>query len=288
MSNENIKIAIQKQGRLFSSSIELLENIGLELANGNKDKLVTPCRNFPLSIVYLRDDDIPKYVQEGVADLGIVGKNIVEEKKAQVKILEELRFGYCRLCLAIDQNSTVKDLKDLQGKKIATSYPNLLTDYLKKKNIKANIIELKGSVELAPGLKIADAICDLVSSGNTLRNNNLRVFSTILKSEAVLIANKKALIKKNEIIDKLLMRIKAVLKAQQIKYVLMNAPEEAVEDIIRVVPGMKSPTIVPLNEKGFVAIHSVVPEAIFWQVIEKLKKAGARDILILSIEKIIS
>ncbi len=290
MSIKNIKIAIQKQGRLFPSSIELLRKIGLEFENGNQDKLLTLCRNFPLAVIHLRDDDIPEYVQEGVADLGIVGKNMVLEKKARVAKLEELRFGYCRFCLALPQGSKIKTLRDLKNKKIATSYPSLLADYLRKEKIKANIIELKGSVELAPRLKIAEAIGDLVSSGNTLKNNNLKILATILKSEAILIANQKALTSgtKQEIIEKFLMRIRAVLKSEQIKYLLMNAPAESVQKIINIVPGLKSPTVVPLAEKGFVAIHSVVPEATFWEEIEKLKKAGARDILILPIEKIIN
>lgn len=283
-----MKMALQKKGRLAEKSLELLENIGLEI-DSSKDQLFARCRNFPLDVLFLRDDDIPEYVQDGVCDLGIVGENIVIEKKAKVKELSRLGFGNCRLAVAVPQESPIDSIKQLQDKRIATSYPSALSQFLRKKKIKAELIQIRGSVEIAPSLDLADAIADLVSSGNTMRRNGLRELEEIFSSEAVLIQRKNGLTReKKSLITRLLLRIRGVLEARQSKYIMMNAPESALEDIKKIIPALSSPTILPLAEPGMIAIHTVIQEEVFWDVMEQLKKAGASGILVLPIEKLIS
>ena len=287
LNGNNLKIALQKNGRLSEKSAELLEAIGLEF-EPSKDQLFAGCRNFPLDILFLRDDDIPEYVQDGVCDLGIVGLNIIGEKNASVQTIERLGFGNCRLSIAVPEKSMVDSFKQLEGKRIASSYPNTLSTYLKEKGITAEVIKISGSVEIAPSLDLADAIADLVSSGNTIRRNGLREIETIMSSQAVLIEGRDKLTQeKRELIDRLVLRIRATLKAKQSKYVLMNAPESALESIKKIVPALSSPTIVQLATPGMIAIHTVIDEEVFWDVMEKLKAAGASGILVLPIEKMI-
>jgi len=281
-----LKIAIQKKGRLSESSHKLLEECGIKFSNGT-DVLRTNAVNFPVEILFLRDDDIPQYVEQQVADIGILGENMVLEKNKNVLILEQLGFAHCRLSLAIPKESTFTGPEYFMNKKIATSYPRLLTEYLKKNNITAEIEEISGSVEIAPGIGLADAVCDIVSSGSTLMTNGLCEVSTILKSQAVIISNKNLDTRKQNILDKLLFRIKAVKNAKENKYILLNAPETAIPSICEILPGMKSPTILPLVEKGWCSLHSVVREEEFWERINQLKNAGAEGILVIPIEKMI-
>ena len=252
-----LKIAIQKKGRLSENSHKLLEESGIKFSNGT-DVLKTSAVNFPVEILFLRDDDIPQYVEQQVADIGILGENMVFEKNKDVSILEQLGFAHCRLSLAIPKEETFTGPEYFMNKKVATSYPRLLNDYFKKNNIVAEIEEISGSVEIAPGIGLADAVCDIVSSGSTLMTNGLCEVSTILKSQAVIISNKKLDAKKQSILDKLLFRIRAVKNAKENKYILLNAPLESLHDICKILPGVKSPTILPLEEKGWCSIHSVV------------------------------
>ncbi len=281
-----LKIAIQKRGRLSETSHKLLEECGIKFSNG-VDVLKTEAVNFPVEILFLRDDDIPQYVEQNVADIGILGENIVFEKKKDVAILDQLGFAHCRLSLAIPKEGSFTGPEYFMNKKIATSYPRLLSDYLNENNIKAEIEEISGSVEIAPGIGLADAVCDIVSSGSTLMTNGLREVVTILKSQAVLISNKNLDEHKQNILNKLLFRIRAVKNARENKYILLNAPLEALPQICKILPGMKSPTILPLEEKGWCSIHSVVKEDEFWDRINQLKKAGAEGILVIPIEKMI-
>ena len=281
-----LKIAIQKSGRLSESSLKLLKECGIEFDNG-LNKLKAEAFNFPLEVFFLRDDDIPQYVEDGVADIGIVGENVMLEKNRSVKLVDKLGFGKCRLSIAIPKDQKYKSIKDFNGKRFATSYPLILEDYLKKNKIKAEIQEISGSVEIAPGIGLADAICDLVSSGSTLFTNGLKEVEVILKSESVLIANKKLKKEQQEILNKLLFRINAVRKSKNTKYILLNAPNNKLETICKILPGMKSPTIIPLAEKGWSSVHSVVEENQFWEIIEKLKSNGAQGILVVPIEKMI-
>ena len=281
-----LKIAIQKSGRLSESSLKLLKECGIEFDNG-LNKLKAEAFNFPLEVFFLRDDDIPQYVEDGVADIGIVGENVMLEKNRSVKLVDKLGFGKCRLSIAIPKDQKYKSLKDFNGKRFATSYPIILEEYLKKNKIKAEIQEISGSVEIAPGIGLADAICDLVSSGSTLFTNGLKEVEVILKSESVLIANKKLKKEQQEILNKLLFRINAVRKSKNTKYILLNAPNNKLETICKILPGMKSPTIIPLAEKGWSSVHSVVEEDQFWEIIEKLKSNGAQGILVVPIEKMI-
>lgn len=283
---QTLKIAVQKAGRLYEGSMKLLKECGIEISNGN-NQLRVLASNFPAEIFFLRDDDIPEYVQDAVADIGLVGENVVKEKGKAVNTVEKLGFGKCRLSIAVPSNGPFKSIADLNHQKIATSYPHILTEYLKEKKIDALIHEISGSVEIAPRIGLADAICDLVSSGSTLFTNELRELETILHSESVLIGNKGLSAEKNIILESLLFRIRSVKKAKNNKYVLLNAPNEKVDEICRLIPGMKSPTILPLAEKGWCSIHSVINEADFWNVIEKLKTNGAQGILIIPIEKMI-
>ncbi len=282
----NLKIAIQKSGRLSESSLKLLKECGIEFDNG-LNKLKAEAYNFPLEVFFLRDDDIPQYVEDGVADIGIVGENVLLEKNKEVKTVERLGFGKCRLSIAFPKDKKYKSIKDLQGLRIATSYSVILAKYLKKNKINAEIHEISGSVEIAPGIGLADAICDLVSSGSTLFTNGLKEVEVILKSEAALVATKNLSTEKLDILEKLLFRINALRSAKSNKYILLNAPNEKLATICKILPGMKSPTILPLVEKGWSSVHSVVQEDKFWEIIEKLKANGAQGILVVPIEKMI-
>jgi ATP phosphoribosyltransferase len=283
---KRLRIAIQKSGRLNENSIKILKEAGIEFDNG-LNKLKAEAFNFPLEVFFLRDDDIPQYVEDGVADIGIVGENVVLEKNKELKMIDRLGFGKCRLSIAIPKDQKYKSITDLNGKRIATSYSTILSKYLKKSKITAEIHEISGSVEIAPGIGLADAICDLVSSGSTLFTNGLKEVEIILKSEAVLVANKKLDQSRQDILDRLLFRINAVRKAKYNKYILMNAPNNKLDAICKVLPGMKSPTILPLAETGWSSVHSVVQEDQFWDIIEKLKSNGAQGILVVPIEKMI-
>lgn len=281
-----LKIAIQKSGRLYDDSIRLLKECGIDVSNG-LNKLKTEAQNFPLEIYFLRDDDIPQYVEDGVADIGIVGENVLLEKDRDVQLITRLGFGKCRLAIAVPKTVRYRGLRDLQGKRIATSYPRILARFLKKEKIKAEIHEISGSVEIAPGIGLADAICDLVSSGSTLFSNGLKEVETILASEAVLVANKKLSAQKKKTLERLLFRIDAVRKAKKNKYILLNAPNEKLDRIVALIPGMKSPTILPLAAPGWSSIHSVLDEDQFWDIIETLKAEGAQGILVVPIEKMV-
>lgn len=281
-----LKIAIQKSGRLHEDSIKLLKECGIDINNG-VNRLKTEASNFPLEVLYLRDDDIPQYVEDGVADIGIVGENVMLEKRKNVLSILPLGFGKCRLSIAVPKNSDYKDISSLEGKKIATSYPFILGDFLAKNKLKSEIHEISGSVEIAPNVGLADAICDLVSSGSTLFINNLEEKEVILKSEAILISSDQLIAGKQQILDQLLFRIQAVKQSRKHKYILLNAPDDNVERIIRLLPGMKSPTVLPLAVKGWSSIHSVVQEDDFWNIIQGLKAEGAQGILVTGIEKMI-
>lgn len=281
-----LTIAIQKSGRLHEDSVKLLKDCGIDLKNG-VNKLKTEADNFPLEVYFLRDDDIPQYVEDAVADIGIVGENVLFEKNKQVHIVEKLGFGKCRLSIAVGRKESYDGVKYLQGKKIATSYPVLVQNFLNENQVKAEIHEISGSVEIAPGIGLADAIVDLVSSGSTLFMNGLKEVETVLKSEAVLIRNNNLTNQKQQLLDKLLFRIRAVRRARNNKYILLNAPNESLQKIISLLPGMKSPTVLPLAEEGWSSVHSVLNENEFWEIIEKLKEAGAQGILVVPIEKMI-
>jgi ATP phosphoribosyltransferase len=281
-----LRIAIQKSGRLNEESMKLLKECGIDLGNGI-NKLKAEADNFPIEVFFLRDDDIPQYVEDNVADIGIVGENVLLEKDKKVKLIKKLGFGKCRLSIAVPKDQNYKGIKSLNGKKIATSYPVILQNYLKKEKVKAEIHEISGSVEIAPGIGLADAICDLVSSGSTLFMNGLKETETILKSEAVLISNNKLSKAKQEILNKLLFRIDSLRAAKNNKYILLNAPNNKLKEICALLPGMKSPTILPLVEEGWSSVHSVVNENMFWDIIEKLKAKGAQGILVVPIEKMI-
>lgn len=283
---QRLRIAIQKSGRLHDDSIRLLKECGIEFNNG-LNKLKAIAQNFPLEVFFLRDDDIPQYVEDGVADIGIVGENVMLEKARKVKVMDELGFGKCRLSLALPKSVKYKGIADLEGKRIATSYPIVLRKFLKKQGITAEIHEISGSVEIAPGIGLADAICDLVSSGSTLFTNGLREVETVLRSQAVLIRNIQLTPEQLEIADRLVFRMQAVRRAQHNKYVLLNAPNDKLDEIVSLLPGIKSPTILPLAQKGWSSVHSVLNEDEFWDNIERLKAAGAQGILVVPIEKMI-
>ena len=281
-----LKIAIQKSGRLYEDSITLLKECGIQLNNGNK-QLKNIAENFPLEIYFLRDDDIPQYVFDGVADIGIAGENVLREKAKDIDLYYRLGFGKCRLSIAVPKSTAYTAVNDLEGLKIATSYPGLLQQYLKEKNINAEIHEISGSVEIAPGIGLADAICDLVSSGSTLFTNGLKEVEVILQSEAILAVNKDLSVEKKLLLEKLLLRIHAVKQAKNNKYIMMNAPNHQLKNIIALLPGMKSPTVVPLSTEGWSSVQTVVNENDFWDVIEKLKQFEAQGILVMPIEKMI-
>jgi len=281
-----LKIAIQKSGRLSESSRKLFEECGIKISNG-AGTLKIVASNFPIEILFLRDDDIPQYVEQGVADIGIVGENMVFEKNKEVDILEQLGFAGCRLSLAIPKEENYSGHGFFMNKRVATSYPHLLGEYFTSNNITATVEEISGSVEIAPGVGLADAICDIVSSGSTLLMNGLKEVETIMKSQAVIIANRNILPGKKLILEKLLFRIRAVKNARENKYILLNAPREAIKEICQILPGMKSPTILPLAEEGWCSLHSVVKEDEFWDRIDQLKNAGAEGILVIPIEKMV-
>ena len=287
MNDVKLKIALQKSGRLSESSINLLKKCGIKFDNGIS-KLKSAARNFPLEIFFLRDDDIPQYVEDGVADIGIVGENILAEENRRVETVKSLGFGVCRLAVAVPKSFEYDSIKDLDGKKIATSYPTILGDFLRRNSVEAEIHTISGSVEIAPGIGLADAVCDLVSSGSTLFTNGLREVETVMMSEAVLIARPDLEAASQAILDKLLFRLKAVKAAEANKYILLNAPDERLAEIIELLPGMKSPTVMPLAEKGWSSIHSVIAESDFWETVENLKNTGAEGILVLSIDQMIN
>lgn len=282
----NLKIAVQKSGRLSEKSLELFKACGIKLSNGDR-KLKTESGNFPIEVLFLRDDDIPQYVEQGVADIGIVGENEVWEKGKSVQIIEKLGFANCKLSLAIPKEESYPGIQYFNGKKVATSYPKILQKCFIEKGIDAETEEISGSVEIAPGIGLADGIFDIVSTGSTLLMNGLKEVEILMKSEAVLIANENLSNEKQQILDQLLFRINAVKNANENKYILLNAPDNMIPEITSILPGMKSPTILPLAIEGWSSIHSVVREDTFWDVIDELKGAGAQGILVIPIEKMI-
>ena len=281
-----LKLAIQKNGRLSEKSLKLLEECGIKISNGTR-KLKAVSSNFPLEILFLRDDDIPQYVEQGVADIGIIGLNEVLEQRKIIELVQKLGFAQCRLSLAIPKEETYSGIQYFENKKVATSYPEILSSYFQEKNINVQIEKIGGSVEIAPGIGLSDGIFDIISTGSTLLTNGLKEVETVLESEAVLISSQNLSNENLEILKKLLFRINAVKEASESKYILLNAPNENLEKIINLLPGMKSPTVLPLAESGWSSIHSVIKEDKFWEVIENLKKEGAQGILVLEIEKMI-
>ena len=286
MESQNIRIAVQKSGRLSEESLKLFKACGIKFESGGS-KLKTVSSNFPIEFLFLRDDDIPGYVEDGVADLGVIGENVLMEHVRQVDVVKELGFSKCRLSLAIPRNEEYTDLSYFEGKNIATSYPNLTNAFLAKQGINVTTHEISGSVEIAPSIGLAEAICDIVSTGGTLLSNGLKEVATVFQSQAVLIASKQLTEEKQAILDKLLFRIDSVQRGQNAKYVVLNAKESDVANIKALLPGMKAPSIMPLAESGWVSIHSVISENDFWDIIEALREAGAQGILVLPIEKMI-
>ncbi len=283
---EKLRIAVQKSGRLQEKTVALLKECGLSFSNG-PNRLKADAFNFPAQILYLRDDDIPQYVQDSVADVGIVGENVFVEKNKKVALVEKLDFARCRLSIAVPKSTEYTGTGFLNGKKIATSYPFIVNRFLKENNIEAEIHEISGSVEIAPGIGLADAICDIVSTGSTLLGNGLSEVETVMKSEAVLVSNEYLNKEKRLILDKLIFRIKSVKTAKNNKYLLLNTPNDSIEAITKVLPGMRSPTVTPLKEEGWSSLHSVVNEDDFWNKIDQLKALGAQGILVIPIEKMI-
>lgn len=281
-----IKIAIQKSGRLNEDSLDMLKKCGISIDNG-KDQLKAAARNFPLEVLYLRNGDIPQYLRDGVVDLAIIGENLLFEKGQDLSVIEKLGFSKCRVCIAVPKDVNFSSIEDLDGKKIATSYPNTTNQFLSKNNVTAELHIINGSVEIAPNIGLADAICDIVSSGSTLFKNNLKEVATIMKSEAVLVQAPNLSDEKNELIEKLRFRLRAVLRAKKSKYILLNAPNEKIEEISNILPVLKSPTVLPLAQEGWSSLHSVIEEGSFWEVIDELKAAGAEDILVCPIEKMV-
>jgi ATP phosphoribosyltransferase len=281
-----LKIAIQKSGRLNEKSLQLLKECGIDFPNGGA-KLMAESTNFPLHILFLRDDDIPQYVEQKVADIGIIGENVLVESQKQIDLVKQLGFSACRLSIAIPKDQHFEDFSQLKGKKIATTYPNILSQFLQENQIQATIENISGSVEIAPGIGLADAICDIVSSGSTLLSNGLKEVIKVMDSQAVLVKNKQLNPQKTEILQKLLFRIASVQEAKAYQYILLNAPNSQLEKIIQILPGMKSPTILPLAESGWSSLHSVIQENEFWDVMDELKSAGAEGILVVPIEKMI-
>lgn len=281
-----LRIAVQSKGRLNEDTMELLKEAGIKVSSSRRTLLVA-ARKFPMEVLFLRDDDIPETVADGVADIGVVGLNEFEERAVDAEIVKHLGFGACRLSIAVPKDVEYPGTEWLQGRRIATSYPGILSRYLESKGVQADIHVITGSVEIATGIGLADAIFDIVSSGSTLVSNNLKEVEVALESDAVLIANKNLCAEKREILDKLLFRIDAVMSASDKKYVLMNAPRECVQAILDVLPGIKSPTVMPLAQEDWCSIHTVLDESCFWDIIGRLKDAGAQGILVLPIEKMI-
>lgn len=281
-----LKIAVQKSGRLNEKSMQMLKECGIRTNYGN-NQLKATAQNFPCELLFLRDDDIPAYVEDGVADVGIVGENVFVEKNSATEIVERLGFAKCKLAIAVPREMNFSDIHQLNGMKIATTYPNILQAYFDKNSLQADIHFISGSVEIAPSIGLADAICDIVSTGSTLLSNGLKEVATVMFSEALLIANPFLSNEKKEILNRLLFRIRAFNKAQNYKYILLNAPNEKLSDIIALLPGMKSPTVMPLAAEGWSSLHSVINEDEFWEVIEGLQAKGAQGILVVPIEKMI-
>lgn len=281
-----LKIAVQKSGRLNEDSMRLLKDIGISIDNG-KDQLKASARNFPLEIFYLRNGDIPQYLRDGVVDIAIIGENVLFEKGNDLPIVERLGFSKCKVSIAVPKESDASSLKDLNGKRIATSYPNTVNQFLDKNGIKANLHIINGSVEIAPNIGLADGICDIVSSGSTLFKNGLKEVEVLLKSEAVLAKSPKLSVENEALLQKIQFRIQSVLKGQNSKYVLLNAPNHKLDEIISVLPGMKSPTVLPLVKEGWSSVHSVIDKNEFWDVIDELKVKGAQGILVCPIEKMV-
>lgn len=281
-----IKIAIQKSGRLNIDSLEILKKCGISIDNG-KDQLKAAARNFPLEVLYLRNGDIPQYLRDGVVDLAIIGENLIHEKGKGIETIERLGFSKCRVSIALPKEVEFNNIKELDGKRIATSYPNTVKRFFEENGIAADIHIINGSVEIAPNIGLADAICDIVSSGSTLFKNNLKEVVKIMESEAVLVQAPNLSSEKNELIEKLRFRLIAVLRAKKSKYILLNAPNDKIEQISNILPVLKSPTVLPLSQKGWSSLHSVIDEGSFWDVIDALKEAGAEDILVCPIEKMV-
>jgi len=283
---QRLKIAVQKSGRLHDGSISLLRECGIRIDNGF-DQLIAPARDFPVDVLFLRNSDIPQYLEDGVADIAILGENVVIEKEKEVEVIEKLGFSRCRLSLALPKNEDYTGLKWFNNKKLATSYPNTLRTFLRDNNINAEIHEISGSVEIAPNIGLADAICDLVSSGSTLFKNGLKEVEVILRSEACIVKGPEMNKEKHAIADEILFRIRSVLASRNNKYILLNAPDDKIEDICNILPGMKSPTIMPLAMEGWSSLHSVISETDFWAIIGQLKEKGAQGILVIPIEKMV-
>lgn len=284
--NGKIKIAVQSSGRLSEASLSLLSKMGLEFES-YENRLTASCRNLPVDLLFLRDDDIPEYVQDGVADLGIVGGNLVHETGARVKRLLDLDFGFCSLVVAVPEADNADCLRSLQGQRIATSHRRILKEFLDRQGIEATIVPLRGSVEIAPALQVADAVCDLTSTGSTLRTNRLRVVETLSDYQAQLIRPEVLDPAKGEWVEKLILRARGVQDARHYKYVMFNAPESALDQIKGLLPGCQSPTVVRLAEPGYIAVHSTVLEETFWELVEKVRECGGRDILVAPVEKFI-
>ena len=283
---KKLHIAVQKSGRLHDESLKLLNDCGISIDNG-KDQLKAVARNFPLEIFYLRNGDIPQYLRDGVVDIAIIGENLLVEKGDDISIKEKLGFSKCRVSIAIPKEDTYKGIESLIGKKIATSYPNTVKGFLVEKGIDAELHIINGSVEIAPNIGLSDAVCDIVSSGSTLFKNNLKEVEVLFKSEAVLAASSALDAEKNDILKKLQFRIQSVLKGRQSKYILMNVPNDSIDRISSILPVLKSPTVLPLAESGWSSLHSVINEGKFWEVIDELKAAGAQDILVCPVEKMV-
>ncbi len=283
---ETIKIAIQKSGRLNEDSLRILKDCGVSVDNG-RDQLKAEARDFPLEVFYLRNGDIPQYLRDGVVDIAIIGENVLFEKGEDIGVVEKLGFSKCRVSLALPKTASYGSLKDLQGKKIATSYPNTVRKFLEQHNVEAELHLITGSVEIAPNIGLADAICDIVSSGSTLFKNNLKEVEVLLQSEAVLAVSPKIQPAQQEILEQFRFRIQSVLKARQNKYVLMNVPNDRLDDIIALLPGMRSPTVLPLAEEGWSSVHTVIGRERFWEVLDQVRKVGAEGILVCPIEKMV-
>ena len=281
-----LKIAVQKSGRLHDDSMKILNDVGISIDNG-KDQLKASAKNFPIEVFYLRNGDIPQYLRDGVVDAAIIGENILIEKGGEIAIVEKLGFSTCKVSVAVPKSSKYKSVQDLQGKRIATSYPNTVNQFLEQNNITANLHIINGSVEIAPNIGLADAIVDIVSSGSTLFKNNLKEVEVLLKSEAVLAVSPLISTENQIVLDKLKFRFQSVLKGRQSKYVLLNAPNDKIQDIVNVLPGMKSPTILPLAEEGWSSLHSVINKNDFWEIIDELKLKGAQGILVCPIENMV-
>jgi ATP phosphoribosyltransferase len=281
-----LRIAVQKSGRLNEDSMRILKDIGISIDNG-KDQLKASARNFPLEVFYLRNGDIPQYLRDGVVDAAIIGENVLIEKGSDLEFIERLGFSKCKVSIAVPKESKANSLKDLNGKRIATSYPETVKKFLKEQNIEAQLHTISGSVEIAPNIGLADGICDIVSSGSTLYKNGLKEIEVLLKSEAVLAVSPQISDERKAVLDKIQFRIQSVLKGRNSKYVLLNAPNEKLEFILKLLPGMRSPTVLPLAEKGWSSVHTVIPKNQFWEIIEDLKANGAEGILVCPIEKMV-